>query len=347
MALSGNVLTLSPQASASSGETHSAYVVSQQVLGSAFTFTGEFELDAQLRTGSSPNPWETAWVTWDDHLDASGNHLFYYAAFKTNGWEVGKIDFNYAGGQRFLASGSNNAITADPNTTAHNFEIVQTAAGTFSVTLDGTLLTSFTDNENAYGSGRLGLYTEDAKVTFDNIGGTISDNFDSDAPGTYADGAQIDAQWTVAFNGFGSITVGRDEGDGSSPSGQTLAGTSSADTLTGGTGHDNIAGKGGADSITGGAGNDVLSGGTGGDRFVFATGFGHDIISDFTASGTGHDYVKLVGISGVTTFSNVLANTADVNGHAVFTAPGTSGADTISFTGVTTAQLLSSDFLFA
>jgi Ca2+-binding RTX toxin-like protein len=345
MALSGNVLTLSPQASTAPGETHAAYVLSQQTVGPAFTFTGEFELDAQLRTGSAPNAWESPWVTWGDHVDAAGNHLFYYAAFKTNGWEIGKIDFNYPGGQRFLASGSDHAIAAGANGAAHSFEITQTAAGTFTVKLDGATLASFTDTDNPYGAGNLGFYTEDAKVTFDNIGGTIADNFDGNAPGNYADGAAIGQNWAVAFNGFGTVNVGRDEGDASPPAGATLVGTSSADNLVGGSGHDNISGKGGKDNITGGQGNDTLSGNGGADTFIYSAGFGHDVIADFLPGGTGHDFVRLLGITGVNSFADVLANTQDVNGHAVFTAPGT--ADTIDFTGVVKSQFIAGDFLFA
>ena len=54
--------------------------------------------------------------------------------------------------------------------------------------------------------------------------------------------------------------------------------------ITGGDGNDALGGGGGADTLIGGAGNDVMNGGTGNDMFVFAAGFGNDIVSGFDAN---------------------------------------------------------------
>lgn len=69
----------------------------------------------QLRAGSAPNPWETAWLVWD-YLD---NEHFSYLAIKTNGWELGKRDPAYSGGQRFLATGDAPATAAGQWRNAH------------------------------------------------------------------------------------------------------------------------------------------------------------------------------------------------------------------------------------
>jgi serralysin len=52
-------------------------------------------------------------------------------------------------------------------------------------------------------------------------------------------------------------------------------------------GNDIVDGGRDADRLTGGAGNDVLSGGEGDDTFVFASGFGNDVINDFEAGKKG------------------------------------------------------------
>ena len=61
-------------------------------------------------------------------------------------------------------------------------------------------------------------------------------------------------------------------------------GNASANVITGGVGIDALSGGGGADTLIGGTGNDVMNGGTGNDMFVFAAGFGNDIISGFDAN---------------------------------------------------------------
>jgi len=49
-------------------------------------------------------------------------------------------------------------------------------------------------------------------------------------------------------------------------------------------GNDNLSTGAGADRLIGGAGNDTMNGGTGNDMFVFAAGFGNDVIAGFDAS---------------------------------------------------------------
>jgi Ca2+-binding RTX toxin-like protein len=64
-----------------------------------------------------------------------------------------------------------------------------------------------------------------------------------------------------------------------------ISGGGGGDRLYGNEGDDSIAGQGGNDLIDGGAGDDTLSGGSGGsDIFVFAGGWGNDVITDYEAN---------------------------------------------------------------
>jgi Ca2+-binding RTX toxin-like protein len=60
-----------------------------------------------------------------------------------------------------------------------------------------------------------------------------------------------------------------------------LYGDDGNDMMAGGEGNDYLFGLNGADVLTGGAGNDYLHGGNGSDTFIFATGFGRDIVGQF------------------------------------------------------------------
>ncbi|MCT7956042.1 DUF4347 domain-containing protein [Laspinema palackyanum] len=62
----------------------------------------------------------------------------------------------------------------------------------------------------------------------------------------------------------------------------TLIGGSGNDTLYGGKDDDLLYGGDGDDFLSGDLGNDTLTGGTGRDRFVVQSGFGTDLIADFT-----------------------------------------------------------------
>jgi Ca2+-binding RTX toxin-like protein len=60
-----------------------------------------------------------------------------------------------------------------------------------------------------------------------------------------------------------------------------LNGGNGNDTLRGGDGYDIMSGNNGNDTLTGGAGVDELTGGIGEDLFVFGSGSGRDVVTDF------------------------------------------------------------------
>ncbi len=112
---------------------------------------------------------------------------------------------------------------------------------------------------------------------------------------------------------------------GSATVGSALIGTSSNDTLT----------------STGG--NDLLIGAGGTDTFSFSGAFGHDIITDFAATGAAHDFINLLGNGVLNSFANVLANTTQTATGVVIS----DGANTLTLNNVTKTSLTSADFSFA
>ena len=82
-----------------------------------------------------------------------------------------------------------------------------------------------------------------------------------------------------------------------------LSGGGGADTLIGNAGVDSLNGDDGLDVLVGGGGNDVMNGGAGNDTFVFAAGFGNDVITGFDANPTGGQDLLDIGALGITAAS--------------------------------------------
>lgn len=162
-----------PQTSTSSSETHASLTTSSSSITKPVTLHYEYQNQQQLRTGSSPNPWEVGWALFN----YTDNNHFYYVALKTNGWELGKewLDSNNVQQQQFLASGSTPTYAI-----GHWLQLDLTVSYPSSTSATITVkakdqnlaqqtLTTFTDDGTtasgaAYQSGKVGLYNEDAKV---------------------------------------------------------------------------------------------------------------------------------------------------------------------------------------
>ena len=131
----------------------------------SFNFEVKIRTEEQLRT-PTPEMWEVAWVLW--HY--TDNTHFYYFSPKPNGWELGKEDPAYPGDQRFLATGSSPSF---PIKKWYNIKINQVNNLDGSVTIkayvNDVLITTFTDTERPYTSGKIALYNEDAHVHFDDV----------------------------------------------------------------------------------------------------------------------------------------------------------------------------------
>lgn len=149
-----------PKSATKLDETHAALIVGPKH-GEDLIYTCEVMNRRQLRKGNRPNPWETGWVLWS-YRDRT--HAYYFA-LKTNGWELGKLDPEYRGAQRFLASGTQ--VKAGLNE-RHQVQIVQ-RANRIVVFVDGKEVARTQDDERPYLGGRIGVYCEDAEVLFSGI----------------------------------------------------------------------------------------------------------------------------------------------------------------------------------
>ncbi|XUL87492.1 calcium-binding protein [Streptomyces galilaeus] len=151
-------LSLSPRAAEDPGTTHAGLVVSTASYGDV-RYEARMRTVRQLRD-PDPNPWEVPWLVW---AYTDPEH-FYYITLKPNGWELGKRDPGYPGGQRFLATGR----TKYPVGAWYRVRVQQDAA-VLAVAVDGKSLVTFTDSERPYLQGRVGAYTEDASVKFEDL----------------------------------------------------------------------------------------------------------------------------------------------------------------------------------
>lgn len=144
--------------SRSPGATHAVLITGPR-FKAPLSYSVEVETVKQLRVGAAPNKWETAWLVWGY---ADRDH-FYYFIPKPDGWELGKRDPGYRGGQRFLGNGTSPVF---PLGSWAPVTVTQDSANTISIYSDGRLVTTFTDFENPYIAGRIGLYGEDCFARF-------------------------------------------------------------------------------------------------------------------------------------------------------------------------------------
>ncbi|WP_317279149.1 calcium-binding protein, partial [Kordiimonas aquimaris] len=118
----------------------------------------------------------------------------------------------------------------------------------------------------------------------------------------------------------------------------TIIGTAGDDIIEGRGGNDNLSGGDGNDTLVGGAGNDQLTGGSGNDTFVFESGDGDDVITDFATtddvldlSSTTTDFIDLTDVT-----SAAIAYTQNgINGVLLDLG----GGDSVFITQLTLADL--------
>ncbi len=124
----------------------------------------------------------------------------------------------------------------------------------------------------------------------------------------------------------------------------TLTGGAGNDTLNGGEGADVLTGDGGNDIYIGGAGNDMLIGGAGNDTFVFATGFGNDMITTFDSNPAGGQDLLDISGTGINALTFAAGVTIGSSGGSTLI---TIGSDTITLIGVAEATITQADFILA
>ena len=193
----------------------------------------------------------------------------------------------------------------------------------------------FGGNEGLGDILRGGLGTDIVEITgfdgvtlsrFDAVGASVESWHGNDAGVVGTTAADIlDFSGLIEIDRLGVI----DGGSGN----DRLAGTSGADMLRGGIGDD---------TLTGGLGDDVLTGGAGRDRFVFAAGFGDDIITDFQAGKAAGDILQFSkGL--FANLGSVLAASQQVGADVVITA---SPEDTLTLQNLQLGALHANDFAF-
>ncbi|WP_030824761.1 family 16 glycoside hydrolase [Streptomyces hygroscopicus] len=151
-------LTLIPRTARRDDRTHACLVVSTARY-ERVDFRARMRTAEQLRT-PEPNPWEVAWLVW---AYTDPEH-FYYVVLKPNGWELGKRDPAYRGGQRFLATGTRPFPVGDWSDVR-----VRQRGPRMTVSVDDRQVVGFTDRERPYTAGSVGAYTEDARAEFRDI----------------------------------------------------------------------------------------------------------------------------------------------------------------------------------
>jgi len=140
-------------------ETRSALVLTNNKYDD-FKLSLDVRNDKQLRE-INPNSWEVGWIFWR-YMD---NTHFYYFTLKPNGSESGKYD----GGvnptdQLFLES------TEFPSSVIGKWDHLDIIVKKNHITIlvNGKIVQNFYDI-SSFNKGQIGLYCEDASVSFDNI----------------------------------------------------------------------------------------------------------------------------------------------------------------------------------
>lgn len=159
---------------------------------------------------------------------------------------------------------------------------------------------------------------------------SIYDNGKGDALGVTKAGA--DGKWSLNTKSAVSDAVHNFTAEATNKAGDTGSSSGSA-----------VLGTAGNDVLKGTSGNDLFHGHGGHDTFVFAPNFGADVITDFHATGRGHDVVQF-SKSVFDDFADVLAH-ASQQGHDVVIDAGAGNSLTLKHTKI--AALDKMDFHFA
>ncbi|MCW1408803.1 rhizobiocin, partial [Rhizobium sp. 1AS11] len=104
-----------------------------------------------------------------------------------------------------------------------------------------------------------------------------------------------------------------------------------------------IIGGNGINTLTGGAGDDILIGGVASDFFIYSPNWGHDTITNFVATGTAHDTIR-IDHSIFADWASLLGAFSQSGSDTIVTAD---SDNTITLKNVAVSSLDSFDFLFA
>jgi Ca2+-binding RTX toxin-like protein len=284
-----------------------------------------------------------------------------------------KIVFDSASGQYKLAVAENLLIDHQANDLSHSYGIQVRATDAtgasslqnFTVTATGVAENRILGNANANtlngtagndyidGGGNKDNMTggagNDAYIV-DNSGDKVSEQGNGGTDTIYTSLTSFDLSSAanvenLVFTGTANFT-GKASNNAS-----TIIGAAGADNLQGGNGNDLLEGRSGNDvlqgggsndTLIGGSGNDTLSGGAGNDNFVFAPGFGNDLIQSFGDVNNNQDVIEVS--------TAMFANFAALQGAMVQSGANVlitdAVGDVLTVQGTTIAALGSDDFRF-
>ena len=154
-------IVLSPMASTAPSETHAALTLAQISPLKDFHLTVTATTTKQLRTGSTPNTWETFWIFFNYQPTSTGKNCNYFV-LKTNGVELGTATDVI--GQQFLATGGTSAQAVG---VSHDYDVVKVGNHVV-VTLDGQIVVDYTGTLFDV-PGSIGLYSEDSQVRITSV----------------------------------------------------------------------------------------------------------------------------------------------------------------------------------
>jgi hypothetical protein len=157
---SNNIFYEKTRAVSTKSRTESALVLTTQRFED-FKLSVDVRTDKQTRQNSPPNSWEVGWIIWK----WNDNTHFYYFLVKTNGAEVGKYDGGENPiGQKILKTSSSPKASIGQ---WMDWDII-VKGNHITIFVDGTRVFDF-DNASSFDTGTIGLYAEDAEVSFDNV----------------------------------------------------------------------------------------------------------------------------------------------------------------------------------
>jgi hypothetical protein len=161
-----NVYQMYPKKSTSAKETHATLVSSKDKF-SNFRLVVDVRTDLQLRQNSEPNMWEAAWI----FFRYTDTFHYYWFSLKPNGFELGKKDCNSCvdptDGQIILYT----AALPTLKISQWSQWTIEAVDNNIIVSIDGNKIITFKDKNMSkeLNNGEIAMYSEDAKVSFDNF----------------------------------------------------------------------------------------------------------------------------------------------------------------------------------
>ena len=162
----GSVYQIYPKISKLKKETHASLVVSRQNF-SNFKLIADVRTDAQLRKNNPPNSWEVGWI----FFRYTDTFHYYWFTLKPNGIELGKKDcdkcIDPVEGQIILFTGPVPKLKIGE----WSKWTVEAVNNHIMISVDGKRVVDFTDDNMSkeLSKGQIAMYSEDAKVSFDNF----------------------------------------------------------------------------------------------------------------------------------------------------------------------------------